>query len=68
MGKAKRRKQLDPNFGKPRPKQPERIIEGLTESQWQNELGLTKPQWNLIKNHFQVVHTRDEINTDIDGI
>ena len=65
MGEAKRRKLIDPNYGKPKP---EEIIGGRTESEWQQKLGFTSKEWKSIKPNFRVVNTRDDVDDFADGV
>ena len=62
MGEAKRRKKLDPNYGKPV------IIGDKSDSEWKEHLCFTDRQWRKIKPHFKLVNSIDDVDDTIDGV
>ena len=62
MGEAKRRKKLDPNYGKPV------IIGDKNDSEWKQDLCFTDRQWRKIKPHFKLVNSIDDVDDTIDGV
>ena len=62
MGEAKRRKKLDPNYGKPV------IIGDKNDSEWKEHLCFTDRQWRKIKHHFKLVNSIDDVDDTIDGV
>ncbi len=61
MGEAKRRKKLDPNYGK------SVVTSGKSDWEWKKELGLTNREWQKIKPYFRVVDTLDDVDMTVDG-
>ena len=62
MGEAKRRKKLDPNYGKPV------VIGGKTDLEWKKEWCFTDREWQKIKPYFRVVNTVDDVDKTVDGV
>ena len=62
MGEAKRRKKLDPNYGKPV------VIGGKTDLEWKKEWCFTDREWQNIKPYFRVVDTVDDVDKMVDGV
>ena len=65
MGEAKRRKMLDPNYGKHKS---EEIIGHRTESEWRKKLGFTVRKWKKVQPNFRVVDNYDDVDDSIDGL
>ncbi len=68
MGEARRRKKLDPNFGKPKPPEIDDVIYNRKESEWQRELGLTKKEWKRIKPTIRIVESANDVDDSIDAL
>ena len=62
MGEAKRRKKLDPNYGKPV------VIGGKTDLEWKKEWCFKDREWQKIKPYFRVVNTVDDVDKTVDGV
>ncbi|MHC5599519.1 MAG: hypothetical protein ACYTXC_26895 [Nostoc sp.] len=65
MGEAKRRKQLDLNYGKPKP---EEIIGGKLESEWREKLRYSAHQWKQIKPYFRILDKDEDVDDSFDGV
>ena len=57
MGEAKRRRKLDPSFGKSEKPDLEDIVGGKPYSEWRHKFGYTKKEWERLRPYFRVVPT-----------
>ena len=62
MGEAKRRKKLDPNYGK------SPMMGWRTESEWKKRLHIPDKHWNKMKHDLRVVESRDDIDESISAV
>ena len=62
MGEAKRRKKLDPNYGK------SPIMGWRTQSEWKRKLRITEREWTEAKQELKVVNSINDIDESINAI
>ncbi len=62
MGEAKRRKKLDPNYGK------SPMMGWRTESEWKKRLRIPEKHWDKMKHDLKVVESRDNIDESISAV
>jgi hypothetical protein len=65
MGESKRRKQIDPNYGKPKQ---EENLGGKSESEWREKLKYSVHEWKQIKPYFRVVKKFEDVDDSFDGV
>ena len=62
MGEAKRRKKLDPNYGK------SPMMGWKTELEWKRTLGVPERDWDEIKCDLKIINSINDINESIDAV
>ena len=62
MGEAKRRKKLDPNYGK------SPMMGWRTESEWKKRLRVPERHWDKIKPDLRIVDSRDDIDESVSAV
>ena len=62
MGEAKRRKKLDPNYGK------SPMMGWRTELEWKKRLGILEKYWAEARADLKVVETIDDVDESIDAV
>ena len=62
MGEAKRRKRLDPNYGK------SSMMGWRTELEWKKILGFPEGFWVEVKHDLRVVNTLDDVDESLDRV
>ena len=62
MGEAKRRKKLDPNYGKPK------LINGKSKLEILKRINMTPQQCRELEPYTRIINSPNEIDDSIDGI
>ena len=62
MGEAKRRKKLDPNYGK------SPMMGWRTELEWKKKLGVPEKHWAQAKSDLRIINSLNDVDESIDAV
>ena len=62
MGEAKRRKKINPNYGK------SQMMGWRTELEWKKKLGIPEKYWAKAKSDLRIVNSLNDIDESIDAV